>query len=319
LTTNLYIQQGIKTEQDLYESLIIESNQIHGKDYYYLPKTVINKDELLGEESTAQFNTAFLVEMYLETFDGFEGEGDLFQKFGIEIRDQMRLTVSRKRWKEEAEAAGIDITNTQNRPFEGDAIFFPLTNTLYEVKYIEHEIPFYQLDNIPIYKLTLEKFEYNNESFNTGVPEIDSFEINYYQGGFVFKTEWYSDDDSSPVILPSPFEFVEGETYVVNTSGNTLKLYSIIEQNGTEFELNAGMIQMVNNGIGIVEGESIITGQETGNKFIINDVVSIDEATTDQEFMTGDLDQQSDNVTIEENADESISSEENNDNPFGFV
>jgi hypothetical protein len=109
--------------------------------------------------------------MYIENTDGFEGEGNLLSKFGLEIRDEASFIVSRRQWNNY-----VQVLNDQIRPNEGDLIYLPLSKSLFEVSFVEHEKPFFQLSNLPVYKLQCRLFENNDEEFNTGVAEIDKFE-----------------------------------------------------------------------------------------------------------------------------------------------
>jgi hypothetical protein len=96
---NVYFSQAVKSEQNLYEDLIIESLKIFGQDAYYLPRTLINRDEIFGEDSSSKFDDAYMIEAYIENSDGFEGDGDLYSKFGLEIRDEATFIISRRQWQ----------------------------------------------------------------------------------------------------------------------------------------------------------------------------------------------------------------------------
>ena len=96
---NVYFSQAVKSEQNLYEDLIIESLGIYGQDVYYIPRTLVNRDNVLGEDPASKFDDAYLMEMYIENTEGFEGAGDLYSKFGLEIRDDATFIVSRRRWE----------------------------------------------------------------------------------------------------------------------------------------------------------------------------------------------------------------------------
>lgn len=168
---NVYFSQAVKSEQNLYEDLIIESLKIYGQDVYYIPRTLVNRDNILGEDPASKFDDAYLIEMYIENVDGFEGSGDLYTKFGLEIQDDVTFVVSRKMWNQ---GIGKFSTNTINpRPQEGDLIFLPMTNNFFEISYVEAEDPFYQLKNLPTYKLNCTSFEFSDEKFDTGIAEID--------------------------------------------------------------------------------------------------------------------------------------------------
>lgn len=174
---NVHFPVEVVSEQELYEDLVIESLQIYGQDFYYIPRDIVKVDNTFMEDPSSSFNSSYVIEMYVDNLDGFEGQGDLFTKFGIEIRDQATLTVARKRWKEAIGDVDNDI-NSQ-RPREGDLVYIPFSNKLFEITKVEHEAPFYQLNNLPTYKLQCELFEYNNEDLDTGIAEIDAIESDF--------------------------------------------------------------------------------------------------------------------------------------------
>ena len=174
MATNHYFSQKVRSEQDLYEDIIIESLKIYGQDVYYLPRDIVNEDRILGDDIPSRFNSSYKIEMYIENVEGFDGEGDLFTKFGVEIRDQATFIVSRKRWANSV--ARYDNELSSVRPLEGDLIYLPLSNKLFQIMQVEHEQPFYQLSNLPTYKLRTELFEYNDEDLDTGIDAIDVIE-----------------------------------------------------------------------------------------------------------------------------------------------
>ena len=156
-------------EQNLIEDLVVESIKIYGIDLYYLPKRVVARDTVFREEELATYNTAHPVEMYIKNVDGFEGEGDFMSKFGLEIRDRITFTVSRRSFAAEI----LTQEPTMVRPLEGDLIWFPLNRKMYKIMFVEHEAIFYQLGSLQTWDLTCELFEFNNETFDTGIPDID--------------------------------------------------------------------------------------------------------------------------------------------------
>ena len=172
--TNTYFSFKNTSEQNLYEDLVIESLKIYGEDVYYLPRDILEEDRILNEEIESQFNESYMIEMYLENLDGFEGEGTMLQQFGLEVRDQATLIVSRRRWEQLVGYDNNDIE--QDRPYEGDLIYIPFSRTLFEIRFVEDEKPFYQLNNLPVYELQCERFEYEQQDFNTGVEELDNMQ-----------------------------------------------------------------------------------------------------------------------------------------------
>ena len=177
MATNFYFQQGSKSEQQLYESIVIESIKMYGQDVYYLPRDLVNVDDIFRDDPTSSFNSKHKIEMYLENTDGFDGEGDLFTKFGVEIRDQAVFTVSRTRWASTVKQFDTEVTAV--RPLEGDLIFIPFAKKFFQIMRVEHESPFYQLKNVPVYRLFTELFEYTGEDMDTGIDVLDDLESKY--------------------------------------------------------------------------------------------------------------------------------------------
>jgi hypothetical protein len=170
MATSFYFNNfGASQEQLLIENLVVESIRIYGHDLYYLPRTRIEPDKLLGEQSYSEFNSQYYLEMYIKNVEGFAGQGDFLSKFNLEIRDQVTFTIARRVFSDEVGAYTGFV-----RPREGDLIYFPLNNKLFEIKFVEHEAIFYQLGSLQTFDLTCELFEYNNETFNTGIDLIDS-------------------------------------------------------------------------------------------------------------------------------------------------
>ena len=177
MARNPNFSQRVKSEQNLYEDIIIESMKIYGQDVYYLPRTIVNENTILGEDVASSFTSAYKIEMYLENTDGFDGEGDLFTKFGVEIRDEATFIVARKRWSQVI-ASGSNVI-TVLRPKEGDLIWLSLSNKLFEIMHVEHESPFYQLSNLPTYKMRCQLFEYSGEDIDTGIDGANAIQSDF--------------------------------------------------------------------------------------------------------------------------------------------
>lgn len=173
-TVNVYFSQGTKNEQFLIEDIIIESLKIYGIEVFYIPRSLVSKDDVLGEDRLSQFKTSFPIEMYFENVDSFGGQGAFIQKFGLMIEQSATLVVARRRWNQFVGRYGV--TTVPNRPNEGDLIYFPLTGGLFEIKFVQHQDPFYQLGKLYVYKLQVELFQYSSERIDTGIKEVDAFE-----------------------------------------------------------------------------------------------------------------------------------------------
>lgn len=174
MARNVYFTHGTRNEQYLVEDLIVESLSIYGQDFYYIPRSLVAKDEILGEDRLSEFKSAYPVEMYMENVEGFEGQGAFMQKFGLMMEQTATLVVARRRWEQLVGRFGQTIIPT--RPNEGDLIYYPLSKGLFEIKFVQHQDPFYQLGKLYVYKLQVELFQYASERINTGVPQIDVFE-----------------------------------------------------------------------------------------------------------------------------------------------
>lgn len=174
MATNVFFNHAVNSEQHLYEDLVVESLRMYGHETMYLPRQVIEEDSILNEDVQSKFGDAYSVEMYIENTDGFEGEGDLMSKFGLQIRDQATFVISLRSWER---FISLDSNlATSFRPNEGDLIYFPLSGSMFEIKFVEHEDPFYQVGKLFVFKLRCELFEYSQEDFDTGIGDIDLIE-----------------------------------------------------------------------------------------------------------------------------------------------
>lgn len=176
MATSQYFRQNVRSEQNLYEDLIIESLKFYGQDVYYIPREVVYRDMIFDDAVLSRFEFAYKVEMYIENIEGFDGDGDLFTKFGVEIRDAATFVLARRRWYQEISTKQGFQEDKFYRPREGDLIHLPLSGSTFEIQKVEDESPFYQLSNLPVFKLRAELFEYSDEDFDTGISEIDRIE-----------------------------------------------------------------------------------------------------------------------------------------------
>jgi hypothetical protein len=166
MATNPYFNfKSSAPEQNLMEDLTIEAIKTMGMDVLYLPREYVKKDLLFGEDVLSQFTKTYEIEMYLQSVDGFQGEGDILAKYGLEIKDKVEMVVSKRRFVDEIS----NLETNVDRPREGDLIFFPFGNYLFEINFVEHENPFYQLGKNQTYLIQAELFTYSLEKFQTGV------------------------------------------------------------------------------------------------------------------------------------------------------
>ena len=208
----------IQTEKNLYSDLVKEAIQIYGHDVYYIDRTTVAIDNVLGEDSLSKFTTQVPIEMYVENAEGgYEGEKELMNQFGLENRNELTLVVHKDRFQDltkqisiesgtdttggsillesgtidqssdssvlETVTSGSDfyiLTETDatdsDRPLEGDLVFHPILNKIFEVNFVDHDEPFHQLDNNPVFKLSCKQFEYGSDALDTGITDIDSIE-----------------------------------------------------------------------------------------------------------------------------------------------
>ena len=220
-------------EQDLIEDLTIESIKQFGHDMRYIPRTLVRDDSLFGEDTLSTFDDATELEMYIKNIEGFEGEGEFLSKFNLEVRDTITFTVARKRFDQSLtekvttengynyltedadtnapssapsstpqegdslmlDGAGEGYTITSSRPKEGDLLFFPLLEQIYEIKFVEDEVVFFQLGKLQTYDLQCELFHYSSEKISTGNTAIDAIETALTTDILAF--EYSLDDDGT--------------------------------------------------------------------------------------------------------------------------
>ena len=175
---NPFFLQGSQSEQRLVQELINEQLRMYGVDVTYIPRKIVNRDTILNEVETSKFDDNYTVEAYVNTYEGHSGAGDILTKFGMSLRDELTITISKERFDDFIamflEGESDDEIIVSGRPREGDLIYFPLGQRLFEVKFVEHEDPFYQLGKNYVYQLKCELFEYEDEVIDTSIDEIDT-------------------------------------------------------------------------------------------------------------------------------------------------
>ncbi len=180
MALNPFFLQGTQSEQRLVQNLINEQLQIYGVEVTYIPRKMVNRSTIIEEVTSSKFDDNFLLEAYVNTYEGYGGQGDVLTKFGMSLRDEVTLTVSKERFEDFIvpfmDAVADDEISPEQalRPREGDLIHFPLGQRLFEVKFVEHEDPFYQLGKNYVYQLKCELFEYEDEIIDTSIEAIDT-------------------------------------------------------------------------------------------------------------------------------------------------
>ena len=188
MALNPFFLQGSTNEQFLVQDLINEQLKIYGVDVYYLPRKIFKTDNIIKEIQSSKFDDVFMIEAYINNYEGYAPDSDIMTKFGLRLKNEISLTISRERYEEfiapflEGISSGIregriteyDFADLISRPKEGDLIYFPLGERLFEIKRVEHEKPFYQLGRNYVYELSCELYEYENELIDTAIEEVDN-------------------------------------------------------------------------------------------------------------------------------------------------
>ena len=165
---------GSAQEQKTIENLIVETIEIYGQDIYYVPRTIVNKDTVFGEDSDTKFESAKAIRAYVNNVEGWEGQGELLSKFGVRIEDKTTFIFSRDKFKEHVDDSTV--LNVEGRPNEGDLIWFPTTKHLFQIMFVEAAKPFYQLGKGYVWECQCELFEYSDEEIDTGIADLDAIE-----------------------------------------------------------------------------------------------------------------------------------------------
>ena len=277
MAKNPYFKFGTNSEQNVVENLIIECLQIYGQEMFYIPRTLVSKDDILGEDRLSEFKNAYPIEMYFENVDGFGGNGAFMSKFGLMIEQSATLVVARKRWQQAVAQYGQTIL--PNRPAEGDLLYFPLTGGLFEIKFVQHQNPFYQIGKLYTYKLDIELFQYASERIDTGYNVIDDFES--------LKT---FDIDTSV----TRYGMIDSIQVTNGGTGYTSATVSITSTTGKGAaaiaEISSGSISAINvtnPGTGYKDATVVITGDgidATATATLINDIDKVESYGDNNSF-----------------------------------
>ena len=262
MVTNLYFTQGVKGEQDLYEDIVIESLKMFGQDVYYLPRDIVNEDRILGEDVPSRFNSAYKVEMYIENIEGFDGEGDIFTKFGVEIRDQATFVISKRRWNHTVKRLDNEIQAV--RPHEGDLLYVPFSKKIFEIMHVEHEQPFYQLKNLPTFKLRCELFDYNDEDFDTNIVEIDQVEKKGYTANLT-------------LVDSADTGFIVGNTLTQTLSTGVIISGEIVDYNDSSNVLSVANVGADDGNFHLFTAAGIIKSEDSAEQTLTRTISAINE------------------------------------------
>ena len=216
MPTNVYFNTGSTAEQRLYENLIIEQLSVFGQDVYYLPRKLVNKDTLFGEDASSSFNDAYIIEMYLDNIEGYEGQKEMMTRFGVDMQDEATFVVSKRRFEQLISLDANLIVST--RPNEGDLIYFPDGKKLFEISFVDHDDPFYQLQNLPVFKMRCRTFEYSHEAMETGLDAVDAIETAESLDALEYQIILESGTDSGTnYLITEDGDWIISEAYSVDT------------------------------------------------------------------------------------------------------
>lgn len=200
MATSVFFQNYQNTqEQELLNSLIIESIRIFGIDCWYVPRKLNNYDSVYGADDQSSYEQAILMEMYIESYDGFKGDGNFMSKFGIEIRDQVTFAFAIRVFDDE-----VGSITTQLRPNEGDLIYYPLNKKCFQIKYVDKFEMHYPLGTLYLWRVTAELFEYSNERISTGIPEIDALQTKFD----INAIDWTIKDELGNILLNQDGDYI---------------------------------------------------------------------------------------------------------------
>ena len=267
---NLYFSDKVRSEQNLYEDIIIESLKIYGQDVYYLPRDLVGEDKIFGHDVPSRFNSSHKIEMYIENVEGFDGEGDLFTRFGVEIRDEATFVVSRRRWDQ---TVGGDNDINSERPREGDLIYLPLSKSMFQITHVEHELPFYQLANLPVFKCRAQLFDYNSEDFDTGIEEIQDIETDY---GYTYLLKILGAD------INNRKPIVDGTIVTQNQSG-VLVTAEVAKYSDSDGTIHAINLSSSDGTFKLFQADSSITVDSANNVFTIQTVTELNKLSENEQ------------------------------------
>ena len=234
MPTNVYFDTGTRPEQNLYEDLMIEQLKIYGQDVFYIPRTLVKEDSLFGEDTLSKFGDAYLIEMYFENIEGYEGEKEIMSKFGLQMQEDVTFVVARRRFEQLVSHDSNLIVKT--RPNEGDLVYFPKVKKIFEITFVDHDDPFYQVHNVPAFKLKCKTFEYSSEDLDTGITEIDAIETDNSLDQLVYQITM---EQSSTTTYNEGLELEDG-TGNLEQEGNTDNLIGENETGGDQIVLETG-------------------------------------------------------------------------------
>lgn len=272
---NPHMTPKVRTEQLMYEDIVIEALKMYGQEVVYLPREWQNYDNVLGDDPVSRFSKSYDLQMYIENVEGFDGEGDLFTKFGIELRDQATFVVARREWEKRVALYNDDVSFF--RPREGDLIYLKLSKSLFQISKVETETPFYQLSQLPTFRLQAELFENSGEDFdvddqdlNTKLETNEAYQVRLTLGfDSAAETTFVAGETVQTIVDSDAGQYMKGEVLDWNDSDDQLTLVHVGMTGGEFYMWTAG---------------NVVTGQTSGAVGTITAVSErLDEGTSSQQ------------------------------------
>jgi hypothetical protein len=261
---NPYFLQGSPSEQRLVQDLINEQLSIYGQDVLYMPRKIINEKKIIKEIIVSKFDDSFRIEAYISTFNGFGGNGDILSKFGVRSTDEITFIISKERYEDfitpKLNLFSNDV-KVPTRPQEGDLIYLPLDNALFEIKYVEVKTPFYQLNNLYTYELRCELFEYEDEIIDTGLDDVDK---NVKDFGYIATIRMVTDLASIATA-----ETILAEDLISPASGKSVS-----------------QIDILNGGYGYKSAPKVIIGSPVGSGVTAQAIAILDRGSISKILIT---------------------------------
>ena len=340
--TNSYFSTttGFSGEQQLLDDLTTEQIAIYGLDIYFMPRKLLNMDKLLNESSKVAFEVAMPIPMYVKTFDGYDNGMELLTKFGVRSADQITLQMSRSQFQTYytpylRDFYGPDIDNdageTELRPKEGDLIYFPFDDGIFEIKYVQFDVPFFQFGKGYVFEIQCEKFEYSGEEFSTGIDDIDDTpeDTEYYKTVFEVADGGVGTFQLRETVTIYDVSHLETPTTATPDPVNNFRMYDeegLFEDVATvtatvqAWDLPGQELvvmdisnldpdkkdEFTDNVTNNTFDSVLVVGNESGARWLSSNATMRDEATTDNNIIQDEFD----NIKILDSLDE---------NPFGFV
>jgi hypothetical protein len=271
---------------------------------YYIPRTIVSLDKILNEDTESRFDSAFQIEMYIQSIDGYEGDGIFMSKFGLQIRNQLKIAVSKRQWN--SMIGKWNKSYNSYRPAEGDLVYIPSVQGLFEIKFVNLEDPFHQLNNLPIYKMTLELFEYRGEDMDTGIESVDEIQNEVSTDSSYRTVISYLSTSATTLEIHEPVTITWP-----SSAESTARVTAFLPQADGSLVIQLSALRSTDSKVHILTPGAVVVGQKSGAQATITKVITLTDG--DEDLNDDDISIQ--NTPIEKAADDVLTFSEQN--PFG--